>query len=70
MPGYQEELLLRVARLLDAIGPFPSGATRDEKWRTTDQIANELELYGGDAMARLDQVLRNQEVRKHEKDQP
>lgn len=62
MPGYQEELLLRVARLLDAIGPFPSGATRDEKWRTTDQIANELELYGGDAMARLDQVLRNHEA--------
>jgi len=62
MPGSQEELLSRVAELLDAIGPFPSGAKRDEKWRTTEQLANELKLFGRDAVTRLDQVLRDHEA--------
>ena len=62
MPRSQEDLLSYVAGLLDALGPFQSGATRDEKWRTTDQLANELELFGCDAVARLDQVLRYHET--------
>jgi hypothetical protein len=62
IPGSQEELLLRVARLLDAIGPFPYGASRDEKWRTTDQLVNELGLSGGNAIGRLDQMLRHHEA--------
>ena len=60
-PDPKEELLARVATLLDALGPFPPGAKRDEKWRTTDQLANELGLFGPDAVARLDQVLRDHE---------
>jgi hypothetical protein len=55
------ELLTRVATLLDALGPFPPGATREEKWRRTEQIANELGLFGHDAVDRLDQVLRQHE---------
>ncbi len=62
MPGSQEELLSRVAGLLDVIGPFASGARRHEKWRTTDQLANELGPFGCDAVARLDQVLRRHEA--------
>jgi TIR domain len=62
MPGSHEELLSRVAGLLDAIGPFSSSAKRHEKWRTTDQLANELGLLGCDAVARLDQVLRQHEA--------
>ncbi|MCE3225189.1 MAG: hypothetical protein K0S58_3369 [Nitrospira sp.] len=62
MSGSQEELLSGVAELLDAIGPFPSGAKRHEKWRTTDQLANELGLFGCAAVARLDQVLRHHEA--------
>jgi len=57
-----EELLSRVTALLDALGPFSSGAIRDEKWRTTDQLANELELFGSDAVDFLDQVLRQHEA--------
>ena len=60
--GSQADLLLRVARLLDAIGPFRSGATRDQKWRTTEQLANELGLCESDGIARLDQVLRQHEA--------
>jgi hypothetical protein len=56
------ELLTRVTALLNALGPFPQGATRAEKWRTTDQLANELKLFGRDAVNRLDQVLRKHEV--------
>jgi hypothetical protein len=62
MLGSQEELLSRVAALLDSLGPFSSGARRDEKWRTTDQLANELGLFGRDAVDRLDQVLRRYEA--------
>lgn len=52
MPDPKEELLARVATLLDALGPFPPGAKRDEKWRTTDRLANKLGLFGRDAVAR------------------
>jgi hypothetical protein len=58
----KEDLLSRVATLLDALGPFPPGAKRDEKRRTTDQLANALGLFGHDAVARLDQVLRDHEA--------
>src|SRR5690349_9116563 len=61
-PDPKKGLLSRVATLLDALGPFPPGAKRDEKWRTTDQLANELGLFGRDAVARLDQVLREHEA--------
>jgi hypothetical protein len=54
-------MLARVAELLDALGPFPPGSTRDKKWRTTAQLANQLGLRGVDAVTRLDQVLRQHE---------
>jgi TIR domain len=62
MPDSQEELLSRVVRLLDALGRFPAGTTRDKKWRTTDQLANELGLFGCAAVALLDGVLRQHET--------
>ena len=62
MPNPKEDLLSRVATLLDALGPFPPDAKRDEKWRTTDQLANELGLFGCDAVARLNKVLRGHEA--------
>jgi hypothetical protein len=58
VPDPKEGLLARVAILLDALGPFPPAAKRDEKWRTTDQLANELDLFGRDAVDCLDQALR------------
>lgn len=61
MPESQEELLSRVATLLDALGPFSPDATRDQKWRTTDQLSNELGLFGYEAIDRLDQLLRRHE---------
>ena len=62
MPDFQEELLSRVAERLDALGPFPPGSTRDKKWLTTDQLANALGLFGCDAVALLDRVLRQHEA--------
>lgn len=56
------ELLTRVAELLDTLGPVSSGATRAEKWRTTDQLANELRLFKADDVDRLDRVLREHEA--------
>lgn len=61
VPASQEELLSRVAALLDALGPFSPDATRDEKYRTTDQLANELGLLGREAIDRLDQLLSRHE---------
>lgn len=58
----EEEMLSRVAALLSALGPFSPDATRDEKWRTTDQLANELGLFGREALDRLNQVLRRHEA--------
>lgn len=55
----EDELLLRVARLLDAL-KFPPDATRDQKWRTTDQIVNALGLSAM-AVKPLDQVLHQHE---------
>lgn len=60
-PGSDEKLLARVAAVLDKLGPFPPGATRDAKWRTTDQLANELGLFGHEAVDRLDQLLSRHE---------
>src|SRR5262245_54367175 len=39
-----KKLLARVATLLDNLGPFPDKTRREDKWRTTEQIVNELEL--------------------------
>src|SRR5690348_6369612 len=50
-------MLSRVAALLSALWPFSPDAARDEKWRTTDQLANELGLFGHEAIDRLNQVL-------------
>ncbi len=52
------DLIKKIAQLLDALGPFLPGATRADKWRTTDQLANELKLFESDAVSSLDQALR------------
>ena len=36
-----EELLVNVAKLLDDLWPFTQETRREDKWRTTEQIANE-----------------------------
>ena len=56
------ELLSRVSTLLTALGPFEPNATRAEKWRTTDQLANELDLLEPGSIGRLDQVLQEHEA--------
>jgi len=62
VPEPEDELLSRVAALLSALGPFSPDTTRDEKWRTTDQLANELGMFGHEAIDRLDQVLSRHEA--------
>jgi hypothetical protein len=55
-------LLTRVAGLLDQL-VFTPEARREEKWRTTEQIANELGLFHADEIDSLDQILRQEEDR-------
>jgi len=57
-----KKLLARVATLLDNLGPFTDKTRREDKWRTTEQIANELELFGKKNIDHLDQVLRKHEL--------
>jgi hypothetical protein len=40
------KLLPRIAMLPDGLGPFKPDTPRENKWRTTEQLANELELFG------------------------
>lgn len=56
------KLLARVSELLDDLGPFTSATPREDKWRTTEQLAHELELFGSDETDRIDQVLRGHEA--------
>jgi hypothetical protein len=55
------KLLERVAALLDSLPSAPD-STRVDKWRTTDQIANELQLFGWEAVDRLERLLRKHEA--------
>jgi hypothetical protein len=57
------KLLASVAALLDKLGPFTSKTRREDKWRTTDQIANELGLFCANEIDHLNQVLREHEAR-------
>jgi hypothetical protein len=54
------ELLAAVAALLDEL-KFTPDMPREAKWRTTEQLANEMGLFGRDAVDRLDRVLREHE---------
>ena len=58
----EAELLGRVVALLEDLGPFSANARREDKWRTTEQIANELDLFGAAAVDHLDRVLREHEA--------
>lgn len=59
--GPEPELLAAVAALLRKL-PFGRELPREAKWRTTEQIANELSL-DQDGLDRLDRVLREHEAR-------
>ena len=51
------EFLTRISTLLDDLGPFTPNTPREKKWRTTEQLANELEIFGKDAFDHLNLVL-------------
>src|SRR5215831_11413139 len=57
-----KKILARVATLLDNLGPFTDKTRREDKWRTTEQIANELGLFGKSNIDYIDQVLRKHEA--------
>src|SRR5262245_53488474 len=58
---YEALLLARAAELLDALPPFTASSPREAKWRTTEQLAREMGLFGF-AIDRLDRVLRDHEA--------
>jgi hypothetical protein len=45
--GEHETLIAALAELLDRLGPFHTGTPRSERWRTTEQLANELQTQVG-----------------------
>lgn len=61
MSKVNEELLSRVVAQLDALGPFSSDASREEKWRTPEQLAIDMGLVKPGDIDRLDQLLRRHE---------
>lgn len=61
-PGSEPQLLAAVAALLRKL-PFGRDVPREAKWRTTEQIANELGLVDRDGLDRLGRVLREHEAR-------
>ena len=57
------DVILRVAKILEDLGPFPKTAPRHQKWRTTEQLANAL--WHSDAhlhLEELDQLLTQYEA--------
>jgi hypothetical protein len=62
-PPSDVKLISEIADLLDALGPIPDGAPREQKWRTTDQIANALAGRHGQlvSLERVDHLLRGYE---------
>lgn len=42
LSAVDRELITELAAILDALGPFRPKARREEKWRTTEQLANDL----------------------------
>jgi hypothetical protein len=62
----EPELLTRIAELLDNLKPFPANR-REDKWRTTEQIARELGLFAPTEIDDLDKVLQAYEARCRER---
>jgi hypothetical protein len=60
--GSDSELLAVISEYLGNL-PVSAGMPREAKWRTPEQLANEIELFGWDAVNRLDRVLREHEAR-------
>jgi len=60
------ELFAAAAELLNKLPNSPD-LPREAKWRTVDQLANELGLSGSEAFDRLDRVLRAHETRSLER---
>jgi TIR domain-containing protein len=56
------ELLAAAAALLDRL-EFTRDTPREQRWRTTEQLANELEPCDREALDRLERVLREHEAR-------
>ena len=59
---FEAKILEQVTRLLDGLGPFTPQASREEKWRTTEQLATALDLPGSLAIDKLDQILQRAEL--------
>jgi hypothetical protein len=59
--GSEPELLAAIATLLNKLR-FTRDMPREAKWGTTEQLTNEMELLGPDAVAHLDRVLREDEA--------
>lgn len=63
-----DELILNIAEILEALGPFKKSARRELKWRTTEQLANLL--WQSDAhlhLNNLDELLTQYEARYRER---
>lgn len=62
------ELIAHAAALLDELGPFTPDAPRRDRWRTTEQLAYDLERDGRKVdLDRLDKILRQYEVSRRER---
>lgn len=56
------QLLAQIAAILDGLGPFRAEARRSDRWRTTEQLAAELQMDSKADFDRVDRVLRGHEV--------
>src|SRR6202011_5026806 len=62
----EEEVLVSVADLLRKL-PFGRELAREVKWRTTEQIANELGQFDRAGIDRIDRILHQHEARSLER---
>jgi len=63
-----DETIIRIASILDALGPFAKGTPRQLKWRTTEQLANQLwETEAHVNLKPLDELLRQYEATYRER---
>lgn len=58
-------IITQVAAILDQLGPFQEGTLRQDKWRTTEQLAHEIFVNTG---KRIDLDIMDRVLRQYEKD--
>lgn len=56
-----DTLMVVIAEYLESLGPFPEGAIRADKWRTTEQLLHELNPKGW-SLIELDEELLRREM--------